>query len=166
MLLQTKELLNAADIGKLRLLWDGPRCCVRGGAADQPPPGAQSHALPAPVPGAPAGPHIRRRRVAARGGAGSLPRGGRRAGRRDAPPLPLVPAPPQPSPRRPPPPAAPPLVGASAGFRLTPPGVPPRWRRAPPYWAGRCCAAGLGRPAMAGFVGRWFGVVGPRGSRT
>ena len=48
--------------------------------------------------------------------------------------------------------------GSCRGGRL-----PPRWRRAPPYWAGRCCATG---PAMAGFVGRWPGAVGPWGSRT
>ena len=171
-LLRTKELLDAADIGKLRLGGTVPsrcsparaptpapsRCHVAcaaarpsaptasnpslsvsgprrprgpsptrdrrastGGAAAQPPPGARSHALT----GALAGSNIHRRRVAARGGAGSLPRQGpasscgspvadyvpaaprRRAGRWDTPPLlPAAEQPTPPSPLRPPPPAA------------------------------------------------------------
>ena len=100
----------------------------RGGAATQPPPGARSHALA----GALAGPHVRRRRVAARGGDSeelvdcqdrvaecdaAAPR--RRAGHRDAVTLPPAALPPPPAAAQLPPaaPAAPPLVVAPAGCR-------------------------------------------------
>ena len=77
------------------------------------------------------------------------------------PPPPPLPATAQPLPAAaapPPPPAAPPPVVASAGFRMQTrtPG-PAEVATGPPYWAGRCCTTG---PVLAGFAGRWSGVVG------
>ena len=70
---------------------------------------------------------------------------------------------------------APPLVVTPAGFHRQPSccRAPPRWPRAPPYWAGRCRTTGLaiggdGGPVQSDPVvrysrTRWSGIVGPGG---
>ena len=129
-------MATSAGVGSRKPAGATTRGAEAGGAAAQPPAGPRSRVLP----GALAGPHVRRRRVAARGGAGSLPRQGGRvrcSGPRRYPrhSSPVVDAPPRrrcPLPRR---------------HRASPPVLPVPPRAAPtPFPLSRASAA---RSALA-----------------